>query len=144
MSLCRFFSWDSWDSWDSLSLFALSVRTFILVPFLLYLFLFCLQKEQPSIPPCVFFCSSPSKLVSFLSTLCLSLFSLYFFLYFSSKINTSYSSHLSVTRSTVFSVYCFWMIPHFGNFWVFFDIDGNDIFDDGIYFEWTIWEFTIK
>ena len=77
------------------------------VPFLLYLFLFCLQKEQPSIPPCVFFCSSPSKLVSFLSTLCLSLFSLYFFLYFSSKINTSYSSHLSVTRSTVFSVYCF-------------------------------------
>ena len=42
MSLCRFFSWDSWDSWDSLSLFALSVRTFILVPFLLYLVLFTL------------------------------------------------------------------------------------------------------
>ena len=42
------------------------------------------------------------------------------------------------------SVYCFWMIPHFWNFWVFFDIDGNDIFDYGIYFEWTIWEFTIK
>ena len=41
-------------------------------------------------------------------------------------------------------VYCFWMIPHFWNFWVLFDIDGNDIFDDGIYFEWTIWEFTIK
>ena len=69
------------------------------------LFLFCLQKEQPSIPPCVFFCSSPSKLVSFLSTLCLSLFSLYFFLYFSSKINTSYSSHLSVARSTTFMFY---------------------------------------
>ena len=27
---------------------------------------------------------------------------------------------------------------HFWNFWAFFDIDGNDIFDDGIYFEWTI------
>ena len=26
----------------------------------------------------------------------------------------------------------------FLEFWGIFDIDGNDIFDDGIYFEWTI------
>ena len=46
-----------------------------LFPFLLYLFLFVISLYKCTclffIQACVFFCSSPSKLVSFLSTLCL-------------------------------------------------------------------------
>ena len=39
---------------------------FYLFPFLLGLFLFRPKREQPSLLPCVFFCSSPSYLVLFL------------------------------------------------------------------------------
>ena len=71
------------------------------------------------------------------------LFGLSLFLFLSSK-GTSLLFPSLYWGWIFISVYCFWMIPHFWNFWVFFNIDGNGIFDDGIYFEWTIWEFTIK
>ena len=87
---------------------------FILVPFFIACSFFALLV--PFLPPkgttlhstlCIFLFFSLQACIFFIYLVSFFVQLVFFFLYFSSKINTSYSSHLSVTRSTVFSVYCF-------------------------------------